>query len=612
MKKQGWLVLLTTGLALVLILCLYVQHKSEPEDNPISFLSFRVFSDKTSGASEEILCWNQDDERCFVFLPSYADLKKTEVQLHVSTNCQLGGVQLTQGLNCGSFSLDTDYELTGEGFAPKILQFVQSANMATMFIETFSGSMERIHADKNYKERATTTIYTENGDVDYQGYNLIRGHGNSSWYYDKKPYNLYFNQSASLLEMDEATDWVLIANANDNTNLRNKLIYDFANRISPRPGWVPASEYVDLFLNGEYAGLYLLCEKAENVAYKLKEKKDEDITICLNNHPNKLDDPDTALRLNDSIYAEIVAPSVSTAAGYTRLDAYLHELMNTLSTENWIDYIDLDSFARKCLIEEIFANIDAGKASQYYYWDQSENKLFAGPCWDYDLTLGDSTWVGWISPSCIMMQNALWYKDLWTQEGFAEYVQKLYYSEFLPLLNQLIEDLPALAKKIEKATNANYIRWTTLYEDGQDLVSMRQFLSDRVDFLNSLWIDHTEYCIISFDAQLPQGQSIDYYLFLPVNSPGHLIPTPRDMGIEEDIWYLKNRDKPFDYNSIITEDLTLYLKNEPVEESIRPSTNYIIKIFTTIISIILFLLVFSFLLFVEYRRNRSGRKHGHA
>ena len=107
-------------------------------------------------------------------------------------------------------------------------------------------------------------------------------------------------------------------------------------------------------------------------------------------------------------------------------------------------------------------------------------------------------------------------------------------------------------------------------------------------------------------------KNVDYYLFLPVNSPGHLIPTPRDMGIEEDIWYLKNRDKPFDYNSIITEDLTLYLKNEPVEESIRPSTNYIIKIFTTIISIILFLLVFSFLLFVEYRRNRSGRKHGHA
>lgn len=40
-----------------------------------------VFSDEASEASEEILCWSQDEERCFVFLPSYADLSKTEVQL---------------------------------------------------------------------------------------------------------------------------------------------------------------------------------------------------------------------------------------------------------------------------------------------------------------------------------------------------------------------------------------------------------------------------------------------------------------------------------------------------------------------------------------------------
>ena len=226
MKKQGWLVLLTIGMALILIFCLYIQQRSVPDENPVSSLSFRVFSDETSGEPQEIQCWNQDDERCYVFLPSYADLNRTEVQLKESNNYRLGGIQLTQGLNCGSFSLDTDYELTGEGFTPKILQFVQSANVATMYINTFSGSMERAYADKSYKERAEAAVYTANRQVDYQGTNdYIRGRGNSSWYYDKKPYNLYLYQSASLLEMDEATEWVLIANASDNTNLRNKLIF---------------------------------------------------------------------------------------------------------------------------------------------------------------------------------------------------------------------------------------------------------------------------------------------------------------------------------------------------------------------------------------------------
>ena len=51
--------------------------------------------------------------------------------------------------------------------------------------------------------------------------------------------------------------------------------------------------------------------------------------------------------------------------------------------------------------------------------------------------------------------------------------------------------LTCITENIEKAANANHIRWTKLYEDGRDAASMLQFLSDRVGFLKSLWIDHT-------------------------------------------------------------------------------------------------------------------------
>lgn len=614
MKKHGWLVFLTTGLALVLVFCMYIQQKSESEDNPISYLSFRVFSDENSNESEEILCWNQDDERCYVFLPSYTDLNRTEIQLGASQTFQLGGIPLTQGLNCGIFSPDTDYELTGEGFTPKTLQFVQSANVATMYIDTLSGSIERVHADKSRKERSAATIYTVDGDVDYQGYNYIKGRGNSSWNYDKKPYNLVLYESASLLEMDESAEWSLIANASDSTNLRNKLIYDFAESISPHPGWVPENKYVDLYINGEYAGLYLLCEKKENAAYKFKEMKDEYITICLNNYITKLDNPATALKLNDTIYAEIVEPSISTAAKYSRLEPYLNEFMDALPTENWIDYIDLDSFARKYLVEEIFTNTDGGEASQFYYWDPSANKLYAGPCWDYDMTLGDTTWVDWISPYCLKMQSSIWYKELWTHEEFAEYVQKLYYSECLPLLNQITEDYPAIAKNIEKASNANQIRWAALFENNHDSAPILTFLSDRVGFLNSLWIDHTEYCEVSFAVNGPRGFPI-IPLYVPADSTGSLVPKPEDVGIEEEyIWYRADNDEPFDYNSLITEDLSLYNKKEPAAEetTVIPSASFSGKLFILIITIIPFLFLIPYLLFIEYRRNRPGRRHDHA
>ena len=191
-------------------------------------------------------------------------------------------------------------------------------------------------------------------------------------------------------------------------------------------------------------------------------------------------------------------------------------------------------------------------------------------------------------------------------------MQKLYASEYLPLLNQLIEDFPAINKKIENAVNADHIRWTTLYENEQDAAAMLQFLTDRVGFLNSLWIDHTKYCEISFDAQGPRGYPI-VSLFVPAGSSGRLIPAPEEVGIEEErTWYREDDDEPFDPDTIITEDLTLYIKGRPVEEeSTGPAAGFMAKLFILIITIIPFLLLIPALFFIEYRRDRQGRSDGH-
>ena len=182
------------------------------------------------------------------------------------------------------------------------------------------------------------------------------------------------------------------------------------------------------------------------------------------------------------------------------------------------------------------------------------------------------------------------------------------------LLNQITEDYPAIAKNIEKATNANQIRWAALFENSQDSVPIQTFLSDRVGFLNSLWIDHTEYCEVSFAVNGPRGFPI-IPLYVPADSTGSLVPKPEDVGIEEEyIWYRADNDEPFDYNSVITEDLSLYNKKEPAAEetTVIPSASFSGKLFILIITIIPFLFLIPFLLFIEYCRNRPGRRHGHA
>lgn len=287
-------------------------------------------------------------------------------------------------------------------------------------------------------------------------------------------------------------------------------------------------------------------------------EKESDILFCVNNHVSKLDDPDTALQIGDSLYAEISEPSVVTPDNSARLEAFLREFPAALSSGNWSDHVDLDSFARYFLINEIFINIDGGEASAYYYLDREEDRLYAGPCWDYDLTFGGTRWIKWISPCCLFMQDRQWYDALWKHEGFREYVKQLYRSEFLPALNDLIEEMPSASKRLEAAARLNSIRWALLFADTRE-EDNRRFLTERVSFLNSVWVDGAVHCEITFEAP-----GYTYFpLYVPMNSPGSGIPTPEEMGITEPaVWYREDNGEAFDPASVITEDLKLTLERK--------------------------------------------------
>lgn len=151
---------------------------------------------------------------------------------------------------------------------------VKSANVATMYINTKSGSTQKIH-DSNkhtYREPGTIQVYQADGTKDYDGWmDRLGGHGNGTWETDnaKNSYNLKINKSTSLLGMPKAKKWVLLGHGYDGTNgsnenaslIRNNLTYDFADYIGVenQPDYDP----VDLYCNGHYMGSYILVEKPE-------------------------------------------------------------------------------------------------------------------------------------------------------------------------------------------------------------------------------------------------------------------------------------------------------------------------------------------------------------
>jgi hypothetical protein len=117
-----------------------------------------------------------------------------------------------------------------------------------------------INSKEIWIEGASYELYGTQGELLSSGDLDIKGRGNSTWSMPKKPYSLKLAEKASLLDMSKHKRWVLLANYADKSLLRTeaafKLGYIFNNLA-----WTPQSRQVDLYLNGNYRGVYQLTEQ---------------------------------------------------------------------------------------------------------------------------------------------------------------------------------------------------------------------------------------------------------------------------------------------------------------------------------------------------------------
>jgi len=96
------------------------------------------------------------------------------------------------------------------------------------------------------------------GNTLYDGTLEIKLRGNSTRYLNKRPYKIKLEKKSDLFGMGKNKHWVLLANDIDHALVRNKITLDFASAIGMK--FASESELVSVFLNGNYQGVYQLCE----------------------------------------------------------------------------------------------------------------------------------------------------------------------------------------------------------------------------------------------------------------------------------------------------------------------------------------------------------------
>lgn len=523
------------------------------------YLSFELMAE---GGTEQIQIWDRGDGAGYVFLPSYA--KMAQVRVHSGGRPALDGRILTYGMTCEELQPDTPYQVSDLGQL-HTLTFLTTQNLPALYIDTASGSMDQIHASKENREKGSYRLYEPDGKQNAQGKLNIKCRGNSTFHAEKKPYSLELSSGKNLLGMGKAKKWILLANSRDDTNLRNKIVYDFAAEAGLP--FSPESQWVDLYLNGEYAGLYLLSERVEVDGNRVDIEKKKGFLLS-SEAQERMDEQQlpyiktqggVALRIHHSGLKEQELLDLWQSAGRA---IRTPEGVDPETGKHWSEWIDTDSWIRKYLIEEIFGNIDGGRYSQFYFLDpdKTDGKICAGPVWDYDLAMSNPTiyWEAGLArfedrffrAFYVNTNPEAWFHWLYKNEDFRVKLEEIYTRDFTPLLKKLIQkEIGRYESQIASSARMNQIRWDT-----GDFLEEVQALSDcirgRTEFLTRVWTEHEAYLWITARYL---DRNIGYAL-----KPGEtLSQIPQ---YEDYTWYISGTDTPLDPFAPVYEDLEVELR----------------------------------------------------
>lgn len=562
MKKYAYCLILT----LFLVSFLFFGGSGTDEEA----LGFYVGN---NGKTERVEIYTSEDRMNYVFLPSYAEMEQVTVSFPESQEFFLGGIEIEPGADCGIFSLNQKYAFQiGENTG--MIQFCRSANVPTLYIETSSGSMESIYANKEYEEVAAVTLYSPAGDIECADRNcFLKGRGNSTWEQPKKPFLLRLSREAGLLGMGEDTDWVLLANALDESNLHNKLILDMADRVCET--WTPRCEYVDVYLNGQYNGLYLLAEKIGSGPNRLNLNKGAGDFLCTVDFSSRTEILENPFYTENGRTIAICEPNILSKENKERIEELVNQQERILMSQEdltQVTLVDIDSWARKYLVDEIAGNTDADLSSSYFYY--SDGVFYGGPAWDYDMAFGNTIQNHYAK--AFIAKNyrkysyyrSVYYSALFCNESFAKRLQEIYEKDFLPVLIQMADhDVQYTADQIALAVNMNRIRWPIEVKEHPEYgpwdryvnteETIIQYIRGRIELLSSAFLDVVPYCTVQFEHE---NRSYFWTVSVPCGSVlanTDVVNEPLYAEVDSVVWHIEGTDEIFDLDQPICEDLVL-------------------------------------------------------
>lgn len=469
--------------------------------------------------SQQTVCPQTVRGETWLFLPAQADLTALPLTFDggpLTVTGPAGSVTVSGGTAFdltalfGAAPADGDWAvtLTRDGQRAD-LHLMQSANLRTLYLTSADPDKDRawVEESKDHKAKGTALLVRADGSVVYDGdLKQIKGRGNSTWDYPKKPYQLKLTDKTDLLETGEApaSTWVLLANYCDPTLLHNTLTYALAEGLGL--AYTPHSVPVDLYYDGEYRGSYQLSEKTEAGESRVDIGDLEGALEEANPTVEDWDALPTAMgtTANGDRYqyvTGVTAPAEAQGGYLLEMDfaqrataektwfttgdgrylvvkapEYLPQSLAAMICDRWqaledalvqaarepegekalADHLDLASMARSYLLLELSQDGDAFQSSTFFYLPADGSRFYAGPLWDFDSAYGSGAAV---EAEALVAGQTKFGRKLLAVPALRTAIQTAY-DDLSPLVAQAAEEwLPAWERELAASQAMDRVLW---------------------------------------------------------------------------------------------------------------------------------------------------------
>lgn len=428
---------------------------------------------------------------------------------------------------------------------------LEKTNLPIVFIDSRNeeGATTAIH--KDYRVAVHMTIINNTNGLnyadtlahpgqtkDYDGWVAIKYRGNSSFDdSDKKPYGFKTLKTADvdgekkkveLLGMPKDNNWVMLAPYHDRSLIRDVLMYQLAR---PYFEFTPNAKFCEMFLDGTYYGVYILCEKPSKGKHRLNLTEPGDsgdeltgdylVQIDRNNEPHyvlkhKMFNKEIYMKYDFPEYEDMIPAHPAQVEYIQRCMDAMEDALSASSFASeevgYRKYIDVRSFVDYQLSTEFASNPDGYRLSTNIYKRRdSVDPHFKAVLWDFNLAFGNNNgdlltrnaWMYQVGKGLALLGKSVvpfWWDRLTEDEAYwrsmkerwAEYRMNSFASQHInDLIDSLVNELNA-----EGACERNYQTWPNWEKKvnlapnhakdyPEEIAFLRQWIERRVAWMDS-------------------------------------------------------------------------------------------------------------------------------